>query len=164
MATHSSVLAWRIPGMGEPGGLPCMGSHRVGHDWSDLAAAAAAANWPSCVSSSYLTSPPDLNSDAISSWNIFPYCSTPPLPFSHLWKSFSTSPVSLLYGGMSFQNSVLCFSFYVYIYVQTHTHILFLFIFLAVLGLSCRIWVGPLICVVACGIFSWIFSCDFQTL
>jgi len=32
MATHSSVLAWRIPGMGEPGGLPFMGSHRVGHD------------------------------------------------------------------------------------------------------------------------------------
>jgi len=42
MATHSSVLAWRIPWMGEPGGLPSMGSHRVGHDWSDLAAAAAA--------------------------------------------------------------------------------------------------------------------------
>ena len=41
MATHSSVLAWRIPGMGEPGGLPSMGSHRVGHDWSDLAAAAS---------------------------------------------------------------------------------------------------------------------------
>jgi len=41
MATHSSVLAWRIPGTGEPGGLPSMGSHRVGHDWSDLAAAAA---------------------------------------------------------------------------------------------------------------------------
>ena len=39
MATYSSVLAWRIPGMGEPGGLPSMGSHRVGHDWSDLAAA-----------------------------------------------------------------------------------------------------------------------------
>ena len=39
MATHSSVLAWRIPGMGEPGGLPSMGSHRVGHDWSDLALA-----------------------------------------------------------------------------------------------------------------------------
>ena len=37
MATHSSVLAWRIPGMGEPGGLPSMGSHRVGHNWSDLA-------------------------------------------------------------------------------------------------------------------------------
>ena len=41
MATHSSVPAWRIPGMGEPGGLLSMGSHRVGHDWSDLAAAAA---------------------------------------------------------------------------------------------------------------------------
>ena len=40
MATHSGVLAWRIPGTGEPGGLPSMGSHRVGHDWSDLAAAA----------------------------------------------------------------------------------------------------------------------------
>ena len=37
MATHSSVLAWRIPGTGEPGGLPSMGSHRVRHDWSDLA-------------------------------------------------------------------------------------------------------------------------------
>ena len=42
MAAHSSVLAWRIPGMEKPGGLPSMGSHRVGHDWSDLAAAAAA--------------------------------------------------------------------------------------------------------------------------
>ena len=41
MATHSSILAWEIPGTEEPGGLPSMGSHRVGHDWSDLAAAAA---------------------------------------------------------------------------------------------------------------------------
>ena len=40
MATHSSVPAWRIPGTGEPAGLPAMGSHRVGQDWSDLAAAA----------------------------------------------------------------------------------------------------------------------------
>ena len=39
MATHSSVLAWRIPGTREPGGLPSMRSHRVGHDRSDLAAA-----------------------------------------------------------------------------------------------------------------------------
>ena len=45
MATHSSVLAWRIPGTGEPGGLLSMGSHRVRHDWSDLAAAAAALSW-----------------------------------------------------------------------------------------------------------------------
>ena len=43
MATHSSVLTWRIPGTEEPGGLPSMGLHRVGHDSSDLAAAAAAA-------------------------------------------------------------------------------------------------------------------------
>ena len=43
MATLSSVLAWRIPGTGEPGGLPSLGSHRVGHNSSDLAAAAAAA-------------------------------------------------------------------------------------------------------------------------
>ena len=42
MATHSCVLAWRIPGTAEPDGLPSMGSHRVRHDWSDLAAAAAA--------------------------------------------------------------------------------------------------------------------------
>ena len=40
MATHSSVLAWRIPGTEEPGGLLSRGSHRVGHNWSDLAAAA----------------------------------------------------------------------------------------------------------------------------
>ena len=39
MAPHSSVLAWRIPGMGEPGGLPSLGLHRVGHNWSNLAAA-----------------------------------------------------------------------------------------------------------------------------
>ena len=43
MATHSSVLAWRIPGTEEPGRLLSMGLHRVGHDGSDLAAAAAAA-------------------------------------------------------------------------------------------------------------------------
>jgi len=41
MATHSGVLAWRIPGTGEPGGLPSLGLHRVRHDWSNLAAAAA---------------------------------------------------------------------------------------------------------------------------
>ena len=41
MATHSSVLVWRIPGTGEPGGLPSTGSYRVGRDWGDLAAAAA---------------------------------------------------------------------------------------------------------------------------
>ena len=43
VAIHSSVLAWRIPGTEDPGGLPSMGSHRVRHNWSDLAAAAGAA-------------------------------------------------------------------------------------------------------------------------
>ena len=52
MATHSSVLAWRIPGTGEPGGLLSLGSHRVGHDWSDLAAA-----YDICSSLSYFLHP-----------------------------------------------------------------------------------------------------------
>ena len=50
MATHSTILAWRIPGTGEPGGLPSMGLRRVGHDWSALAAAATLLN--SVISSS----------------------------------------------------------------------------------------------------------------
>ena len=49
MATHSSVLSWRISGMGESGGLPSMGLHRVRHDWSDLAAAVA------CIEKHYRT-------------------------------------------------------------------------------------------------------------
>ena len=63
MATHSSVLAWRIPGTGEPGGLPSTGSHRVGHDWSDLTAAAAenkyyvsCLSWPPMVLLSFNSS------------------------------------------------------------------------------------------------------------
>ena len=53
MATHSSVLAWRILETGEPGGLPSMGSHRVGHDWSDSAAAAAAIWYTKCTYNVY---------------------------------------------------------------------------------------------------------------
>ena len=56
MATHSSILAWRNPGMGDPGGLPSMGSHRVGHDGSDLAAAVAE-SLTSCRSCSQLGEP-----------------------------------------------------------------------------------------------------------
>ena len=60
MATHSSVLAWRIPGTGKPGGLPSMGSHRVGHDWSALAAAAATLiHWVSVVPFVLSTNPED---------------------------------------------------------------------------------------------------------
>ena len=56
MATHSSVLARRIPGTGEPGGLPSMGSHRVGHDWIDLAAASARMSQKGTVLLQLLTS------------------------------------------------------------------------------------------------------------
>ena len=56
MATHSSVLAWRIPGTGEFGGLLSIASHRVGHDWSDLAAAVAASFFP-CFSGHLVVSP-----------------------------------------------------------------------------------------------------------
>ena len=55
MTTHSGILAWRIPGTEEPGGLPSMGSHRVRHDRSDLAAAAAVLKmvaWPISESNS----------------------------------------------------------------------------------------------------------------
>ena len=65
MATHSNILAWRIPGTGKPGGLLSMGSHRVGHDWSDLAAAAAG------ISHRYSTPPRYL-------WTYFSVSSTIP--------------------------------------------------------------------------------------
>ena len=54
MATHSSVLAWRIPGTGEPSGLPSTGSHRVGHDWSDLAVAVGYFRDYSCLFKVYV--------------------------------------------------------------------------------------------------------------
>ena len=60
MATHSSVLAWRIPGMGEPGGLPSLGSHRVGHNLSDLAAAAAVVYKLGCLPKPKHSPPTDL--------------------------------------------------------------------------------------------------------
>ena len=77
MATHSSVFAWRILGTGGPGGLPSMGSHRVGHDWSDLAAAAAA--WSYLSRNRILSLHPDtkylgeyfLVSKVLASWMIF---------------------------------------------------------------------------------------------
>ena len=67
MATHSSVLAWRIPGTGEPGGVPSVGSHRVRHDWSDLAAAAAAEAsyreaWPWAKLSFFIKGSPERHS------------------------------------------------------------------------------------------------------
>ena len=68
MATHSSDLAWRIPGTAEPGGLPSMGSHRVGHDWSDLAAAAAAIFFIVQLSHPYMTTGKTI---ALTRWTYF---------------------------------------------------------------------------------------------
>ena len=65
MATHSSVLAWRVPGKGEPGGLPSVGSHRVGHNWSDLAAAAAAEKDKDFPGGSVVKNPPANAGDTV---------------------------------------------------------------------------------------------------
>ena len=65
MATHSSILAWRIPGTEEPDGLPSMGSHRVGHDWSDLAVAICSSNYQTVSQANLLDLPSMLTSKAI---------------------------------------------------------------------------------------------------
>ena len=72
IATHSSVLVWRIPGTGEPGRLPSIGSQRVGHDWSNIAAAAAAGpHWAIsnlkrwCCESAALNMPANLENSAV---------------------------------------------------------------------------------------------------
>ena len=98
MAAHSSVLAWRIPGTAEPGGLPSMGSHRVGHDWSDLAAAAAVAKL--CLT---LCNPMDCSLHGSSvhaivqvrNWSGLPFPSPGDFPNSGI-DSYDLSP--LLYG------------------------------------------------------------------
>ena len=89
MATHSSVLAWRIPGTGEPGGLPSVG-HRVGHDWSDLAAAAAAAHWWSELYGLYFTPFPGSPKDP------FQFSVVATFWFTHLLLFWILSPVSAL--------------------------------------------------------------------
>ena len=83
MATHSSVLAWRIPGTGEPGGLPSMGQHRVGHDWRDLVAAAAAATY-SCLLHSLHTRC-RLGWSGLFSSKSFLLCPLPSLSWCHIF-------------------------------------------------------------------------------
>ena len=70
MATHSSVLVWRILGTGEPGRLPSMGSHRVGHDWSDLAVAAvlSCSTWDLVPQPRIKPKPPALGMQNLSHW------------------------------------------------------------------------------------------------
>ena len=86
MATHSSVLAWRIPGMGEPGGLPSMGSYWVGHNWSDLAAAAAAMHKNFiCISHKVCCRPGDFSEHLPSISFIFTLCFDHMSPLQHLY-------------------------------------------------------------------------------
>ena len=84
MATHSNVLAWRIPGMAEPRGLPSMGSHRVGHDWSDLAATAAA----KVIECSYFQNLNCIVSTLIKAWSLVTSCG---VNFSHAPTAFCLS-------------------------------------------------------------------------
>ena len=84
MATHSSVLAWRIPGTGEPSRLPSMGSHRVGHDWSDLAEVCLSSNFWFCTLGLHRTRQ-----------MLFPHeC---PLDICRLWSSTLNRDSHLLY-------------------------------------------------------------------
>ena len=92
MAAHSSVLAWRIPGLGEPGGLLPMGSHRVGHDWSDSAAAAA--------------TPPTKGSNY---WFISPLTRNAPFALCELSYSLSTPPSPI---------SISLFFYYLFIWLH----------------------------------------------
>ena len=105
METHSSFLAWRIPRTGEPGGLLSLGSHRVGHDWSDLAAAVAAAlhiRWPKYWSFSFSISPSNEYSGLISfriDW--FDLLVVPGVlksPLKPQFKRINSSALNLLYG------------------------------------------------------------------
>ena len=87
MATHSSILAWRIPGTEEPGGLPSMGLHRVRHDWSDLAAAAVASPGNSRFP---LRNYSSLNSDQWFEWD----WSYSPGQRVNMWSSLASQSIS----------------------------------------------------------------------
>ena len=103
MATHSSVLAWRSPGTGEPGGLPSIGSHRVGHDWSDLAAAAAAEVWNALPPPHSLSSSLSYLSPLLSSQR--------PSPTSQAASPSSTAPIYFL-GSTSHNRYLPCLLIY----------------------------------------------------
>ena len=109
MATHSSVLAWRIPGTAEPGGLPSVGSHRVGHDWSDLAAAAASLYILNSIdkSDSECLTPPHLlsNSNFLTSWQTNE-CTVPIYQWISwtvlfMWEALNSEGAELLAGNTS---------------------------------------------------------------
>ena len=96
MATHSIVLAWRIPGTGEPGGLPSMGSHRVGHDWSAYCCSVMSDSlWPHGLQHARfpcpLSTPGAYLNSWTSSWWCHPTISSSVVPFSSCLHSFPAS-------------------------------------------------------------------------
>ena len=95
MATHSSVLAWRIPGTGEPGGLPSLGSHRIGHDGSDLTAAAAGKckMWSSQPIAQFSSVQLSLVTQSHPTLCDPMYCSSPGLPVQHQLPEFTQTHV-----------------------------------------------------------------------
>ena len=108
MATHSSVLAWRVPGTGEPGGLPSMGLRRVGHDWSDLATIDIWSGCPVCPPLIWLwTHEEHQESYTPSSFFTFVCCLFPlvsPIPyFQPLNSSLLPHPLSLCSISFSFR-------------------------------------------------------------
>ena len=134
MATHSSVLAWRIPKTGVPGGLPSMGLHRVGHDWRDLAAASLSSIFP--PPTTYLWQPPNCSlffwipheSEIIQCFSYSVWL------FSLAWCPQSSSILSQRTGFPSFYDCVIFHCIYVcayikiihtYIHTYTHTHTVF---------------------------------------
>ena len=103
MAPHSSVLAWRIPGTGEPGELPSLGSHRVGHDWSNLAAAGSV-HKTLCFSF--------LPSFTIALALVSPFLLT--RAFAWRWNSLGPSTSAFLRGHITFWRSRIALSFRVW--------------------------------------------------
>ena len=108
MATHSGDLAWRIPRIGEPGGLPSMGSHRVRHDWSNLAAAAAL-HYSLLTDSFFISSRSLLNISCIFSFlvsSLFIYNS---ILFSRFWIILTIIILNSLSGRLSVSSSFVWF-------------------------------------------------------
>ena len=108
MATRSSVLAWRIPGTVEPEGLPSMGSHRVGHDWNDLAAATVSKLYTEIsylkdICKAKISRPPQI-ANTKTGWTFGSF--RPPSLFLFKWSAF---PGAFVYAWVCF--CLFCFAF-----------------------------------------------------